>query len=107
MTINKKWHKENRMPNNPSLEDRVVWHLEHQKNCSCRPIPEELLAEMKKKKVHLGITITEEEHAKWHEKHKKTSVKEHQVLMKTMGITEKEDKAWHRKYKKCKKKVKK
>jgi hypothetical protein len=50
MKINAKWHKENRMLKNPTIEQRIEWHIEHQKNCSCRPIPDKLLEEMKKRK---------------------------------------------------------
>jgi hypothetical protein len=49
MTINRAWHGKNRMLKNPSLEERITWHLEHSKNCSCRPIPEKILAEIKKR----------------------------------------------------------
>jgi len=47
--LNKEWHRENPIPANPNFELRVKWHLEHRKNCSCRPIPEKLLSEMKNK----------------------------------------------------------
>lgn len=43
MKINKAWHETNRMPKNATLEQRIAWHLEHQKHCQCRPIPEKLL----------------------------------------------------------------
>jgi hypothetical protein len=48
MKTNKKWHEANRMPKNPTLEQRIEWHLEHSKNCKCRPIPEKLKLEMEK-----------------------------------------------------------
>lgn len=49
MKINKEWHQAHKMPKNPSLEQRINWHLEHLKNCQCRTdIPEKLKAEMKK-----------------------------------------------------------
>ncbi len=51
MKINREWHEKNRMPKNANLEQRMKWHLEHQKNCSCRPIPDRLRAEMKKRKI--------------------------------------------------------
>lgn len=51
MTINAKWHKQNRMPKNPTIEQRIKWHLEHQKHCECRPIPGKLFKEMKKRKL--------------------------------------------------------
>jgi hypothetical protein len=42
------------MPKNPTLEQRIEWHLEHQKNCKCRPIPEKLLREIANKKAKLN-----------------------------------------------------
>ena len=50
-TINKEWHKKNRMPANPSLDQRMAWHIEHAKHCPCRPLPEKLAAEIKRWKV--------------------------------------------------------
>lgn len=37
-----KWHESHRMPKNPSTEQRVTWHKEHQFYCACRPIPKSL-----------------------------------------------------------------
>lgn len=51
MKINKEWHLQNKMNKNPTFEQRVKWHLEHQKNCPCRPIPEKLLKKMKERKI--------------------------------------------------------
>jgi hypothetical protein len=51
MKINREWHLNNKMPKNPTLEQRVQWHLEHEKNCQCRPIPEKLLQEIANKKA--------------------------------------------------------
>jgi hypothetical protein len=51
MVINKEWHSKNRMPKNASFEQRVKWHLAHQKNCASAPIPIKLLEEMKKKNI--------------------------------------------------------
>ena len=45
--INKDWHDANRMIKNPTLEQRIKWHLEHEKNCQCRPMPEKLREEIK------------------------------------------------------------
>ncbi|MDD5503556.1 MAG: hypothetical protein PHH26_08885 [Candidatus Thermoplasmatota archaeon] len=50
MAINREWHERNRMPKNPKLEQRIEWHLEHQKNCDCRPIPGKLKKETAKLK---------------------------------------------------------
>ena len=49
MKTNKEWHLKHRMPKSPTIEQRIEWHLAHQKNCSCREIPEKLLEEMKKR----------------------------------------------------------
>jgi len=51
MNINKEWHLKHLMPKNATFEQRVKWHLAHSKNCNCRPIPDKLLAEMKKKGI--------------------------------------------------------
>lgn len=46
--LNAEWHKAHPMPPNPSFEQRAQWHLEHQKHCGCRKIPEKLAGEMRK-----------------------------------------------------------
>lgn len=42
MPVNAEWHGAHPMPKNPTLEQRLEWHLEHQKHCACRPIPAKL-----------------------------------------------------------------
>jgi len=49
MNINAEWHKANRMPQNPTLEERINWHIDHAKNCQCRPMPEKLLKIVKER----------------------------------------------------------
>ncbi len=51
MSINKEWHLKNKMPRNPTFEQRVKWHLAHSKNCSCRPIDVKLVEEMKRRGI--------------------------------------------------------
>ena len=51
MKLNKAWHLANKMSKNPTFEQRVKWHLAHQKNCSCRPIDVKLAEEMKRKGI--------------------------------------------------------
>src|SRR5947209_3225649 len=41
--MNAEWHSENKLGTKASLQDRIVWHREHQKHCACRPIPESLM----------------------------------------------------------------
>src|SRR3989344_2376062 len=56
MTINKEWHEKNKMPKNASFEERIKWHLEHNKNCSCRPgFPKKLEEEMKNKSEAVAL----------------------------------------------------
>lgn len=40
--INREWHLANKMPKNPSEEERMKWHVEHAKNCTCREMPESM-----------------------------------------------------------------
>ncbi len=51
MKINKEWHLKNKMPENPTLEQRINWHIEHSKNCNCREMPESIRKEINKRKV--------------------------------------------------------
>lgn len=51
MPINAEWHRKNKMPKNASLDERLVWHAGHSKNCACRPTPKELLEEIKRKGI--------------------------------------------------------
>jgi hypothetical protein len=46
--LNREWHEANRMPKNPTIEQRLHWHVEHAKNCQCREMPEKIKAAMKK-----------------------------------------------------------
>jgi len=45
--INRKWHLKNKMPKNPTQEQRIKWHIEHSKNCDCRKPTEKLQKEIK------------------------------------------------------------
>ena len=51
MQINKEWHLKNRMPKNPTLDERINWHIDHSKNCSCREMPESIRKEIEKAKM--------------------------------------------------------
>jgi hypothetical protein len=51
MTVNKEWHLKHVMPKNPTVEQKIAWHVEHQKNCACREIPPKLAEEMKKRGI--------------------------------------------------------
>ncbi len=51
MKANKEWHLTLPMPKNPTLEQRISWHLEHAIQFTCRAIPEKLKEEMERKKL--------------------------------------------------------
>jgi hypothetical protein len=42
MPINATWHRQHPMPKRPTLAQRMDWHLEHARECACRPIPAKL-----------------------------------------------------------------
>lgn len=44
--INADWHAANRMPKNPTRDQRMQWHFEHNKNCQCYPMSAKLKAEL-------------------------------------------------------------
>jgi uncharacterized protein YdhG (YjbR/CyaY superfamily) len=46
--MNSEWHKNHILPKGSSLDERIVWHREHQKRCACRPIPPKLLDQMRR-----------------------------------------------------------
>lgn len=51
MKVNAAWHEKHKMPQHPSLDQQVKWHLEHTRHCSCRPPSGEVLEEMKKRYI--------------------------------------------------------
>ncbi len=52
--VNEEWHRANPMPKDASFDQRVAWHLAHQKNCACREVPQKLLEEMKRRGITAG-----------------------------------------------------
>jgi hypothetical protein len=44
--MNREWHKQHKMPSAASAQQRVEWHLEHNRNCACRPFPPGLLSRL-------------------------------------------------------------
>ncbi|MFZ2153182.1 MAG: NUDIX hydrolase [Microgenomates group bacterium] len=57
--INKEWHQKNKMPKKASLNERIQWHTDHNRECSCRPIPPKIQLEMikRKPKVIVGVLV--------------------------------------------------
>lgn len=50
---------------------------------------------MAKQVDHEDMRMTGDEHDAWHRKHKKMAGREHDELIKKMGITEEEHEVWH------------
>lgn len=50
MKINADWHRKHRMPKNPTLDERIEWHIEHAKHCACREMPAKIKEAIKKRK---------------------------------------------------------
>jgi len=40
--MNLEWHEAHKMPDNPTLEQRMEWHLDHRAHCDCRDIPDSI-----------------------------------------------------------------
>jgi hypothetical protein len=52
--INREWHEKNRMPKNPTLQQRIEWHIGHAANCTCRPLSDKLRAEIERFEAQAG-----------------------------------------------------
>jgi hypothetical protein len=47
---NDEWHSRHRLPENPTLDQRVTWHIEHARRCTCRHAVDcELFEELKRR----------------------------------------------------------
>ena len=53
MAINREWHIAHRMPPKPNLDERVAWHLDHARHCSCRPPSGTVLDEFRRRGIAL------------------------------------------------------
>jgi hypothetical protein len=54
MKINKEWHLTHLMPKRATFDQRVEWHTEHLKHCSCRTdFPKKLKEEMIKRNIEI------------------------------------------------------
>jgi len=49
--MNAAWHQANPMPKNPTLDQRIAWHIEHAAHCACRPVPGRLAEEMRRRGI--------------------------------------------------------
>ena len=53
--MNAAWHKAHPIPKNPTLDQRVAWHLDHARNCGCRPIAGKIRYEMLKRGIKVPV----------------------------------------------------
>lgn len=54
MALNREWHLKNKMPKNPTKDQRLNWHLGHAAHCDCREIPAALKVEIEQRqRTHL------------------------------------------------------
>jgi len=51
---------------------------------------------MGKRIHHMGMTLTKEEHDRFHREKRDLMPKQHDALMKKLGITKEQDEEWHR-----------
>jgi hypothetical protein len=47
---------------------------------------------------HMGMTMTEQEHRRWHQEHEGKSLtpEEHEKLMEHLGVSREQDRQWHK-----------
>jgi len=55
MPLNADWHRRHPMPPKPTLEERVRWHVEHQKQCGCRQMPKTVRDALRKRPRETGV----------------------------------------------------
>ena len=46
---NTQWHAKHRLPTNPTLDQRIPWHMEHARRCPCPSQDEDLVEDLKKR----------------------------------------------------------
>ncbi|BCP55075.1 hypothetical protein K32_36920 [Kaistia sp. 32K] len=51
--LNAAWHEAHPMPRNPTLDQRVDWHLAHAANCGCRAVPRRIAEELARRGINL------------------------------------------------------
>jgi hypothetical protein len=52
--LNAEWHRANRIPAKPTLDQRIAWHLAHAEACGCRKMPAGIVAELKQRGMLAG-----------------------------------------------------
>jgi len=59
MAINKNWHEKHPMPKNATSKEKIQWHVAHNRECGCRPIPQKIKDVMLQRKpfVIAGVLV--------------------------------------------------
>ncbi len=57
MKINKSWHIKNKLSKKLSLGQKLQWHVDHARECGCRPIPLPLQKIMKERKPKVIASV--------------------------------------------------
>lgn len=55
--INKLWHQKHKMPKNASDKQRIQWHVDHARECACRPIPQSIQKKLLERKPKLVVAV--------------------------------------------------
>lgn len=56
MKVNISWHKKNPIPKG-MIEDKIQWHVNHARECGCRPIPDSIKQKLSQRKPKLIVGI--------------------------------------------------
>lgn len=51
--LNLDWHEAHKMPDNPTLDQRIAWHVEHLQNCKCRDMPDTIKRALEERGIAL------------------------------------------------------
>jgi hypothetical protein len=51
ININAVWHHRHPMPKNPTLVQRVRWHVAHAAACACREMPATVVSELRRRRI--------------------------------------------------------
>jgi Imm-5 like putative immunity protein len=46
---NTEWHSKHKLPDNPTLDERITWHMEHARRCPCPDHDDDILPELRKR----------------------------------------------------------
>jgi len=47
--MNADWHRQHVLGSHATLDERIAWHLEHERECHCRTMPASLREEVERR----------------------------------------------------------